>query len=270
MNRILILIINFSNEDEVLDYVRMVSNQRLVDNIDIVIVNNKSEKLEWLKEKVKEIDISCRILNPNDNLGYLGGALYGYEKFIQESSITPDWVVISNTDIDIKDKQFFNKLIKEKYNDDIVCVAPSVFVPSTESYQNPHYKERIKLSKINRLIAINSTYPIAYIYEKLAIIKTKLLEKKKPKSCYVYSAHGCFFILKNNFITNISKQGYKGFLYSEESYIAENMLMHEKKCFYDSNLEVIHNENAVTGLLGIKNRSKYIANSLKFIKKEFY
>lgn len=270
MNKILILIINYSNEDEVLNYVKLISEQDLSDNIEIAIVNNKSINIDYLNEQIKKINIKCELFDPNDNLGYLGGVLYGYEEFIKKSSNLPEWVVISNTDIDINDKQFFNKLVDKTYSEDIVCIAPSVFSPATQSYQNPHYKERISSLKINMLIGINSIYPLAYLYENLAIMKTKLLEKNKPKSCYVYSAHGCFFILKNNFISKISKNGYKGFMYSEESYIAENILKYEKKCFYDSELEVIHNENAVTGLLGIKKRSKYIANSLRFIKNEFY
>ncbi|MEV5029137.1 hypothetical protein [Paenibacillus sp. LPE1-1-1.1] len=272
MKNVLIAIINYANEEEVISYAQMLANQTSSNRIQLVIVNNKkSENAKInLAEEIQKINLSIELFEPMNNLGYLNGALYGYNEFISNGGTKPDWVIISNTDIVISDTLYFEKFLSIHYQEEIWCVAPSVYSPLTKSYQNPHYIERCSLNKINRIIFINQTPFLAYIYENLAKLKAKVRKTERKESQYVYSAHGCFFAVKGDFIDIIKDNGYKGFLYSEEAYIAEYLLIHGKKCFYDNNLEIVHNENSITGLLGINKRSKYIANSLKYIREEFY
>lgn len=272
MNGITVIIINYKNEEEVLNYVKMLSKQTVSNKINIVIVNNKKSDNCYidLKSEIKNINISIDLFECKENLGYLNGAIYGYNEFIRNKNIIQNWVIISNTDIENYDKLFFERFLNKNYDDNIWCVAPSVFSPNTRTFQNPQYIKRCSVHKINRLIFIHELPLVAYMYWNLAKIKAKVKKTKKTKSQYVYSAHGCFFALKNEFMEKIKSNKYGGFLYSEEAYIAEKLLIYNKKCFYDASLKVIHNENSVTGLLGIKKKSKYIGNSLKYIRKEFY
>lgn len=272
MKNVLITVINYCNEKEVLEYAKMISHQTIADQISLVIVNNKksNQSIINLEFELREIKLSTEIYNPEENLGYLNGVLYGYNKYIEKNMVEPKWMVVSNTDIIINDCKFFEKINKREYEKDIWCVAPSVFSPNNNSYDNPHYESRCTLRKINRVIWIHEKAWRAFIYWKLAILKAKFSKKEKKSSQYVYSAHGCFFVLRNEFVEKIKEKKYGGFMYSEEAYIAENILAMNKKCFYDSELELIHNENSVTGLLGGGEKSKLIANSLKYIKKEFY
>ena len=272
MRKILITIINYSNEEEVLKYAKLISQQTTASEICLVIINNKESDFPKvdLESELKKIDLSIELYNPKENLGYLNGVLYGYRQYVNRQIINPEWVIISNTDIEIPDNYFFEEFLNKNYEKDIWCVAPSVYSPNKETYDNPHYVTRCSIRKINRIIWIHEHSILAFIYSNLSKIKAKFLNTKKMDSQYVYSAHGCFFALRNEFIEKIKNNSYEGFLYSEEAYIAENISLHNKKCFYDSTLEIIHHENSVTGLLGIKKKSKYIAESLKYIRKEFY
>lgn len=272
MNIITVIIINYKNEEEVLNYAKMISKQTVSNKINIIIVINKKSDNCYidLKIELEKINISIDIFEPNENLGYLNGVIYGYNEFTRTKNIKPDWVIISNTDIEINDKLFFERFMSKNYDANIWCIASSVFSPNTDSFQNPQYLKRCSLHKINSLIFINKIPFIAYTYWLLAKIKAKIKKTKKQKSQYTYSAHGCFFILKFDFIEKIKGMWYKGFLYSEEAYIAENLLINKRKCYYDASLEVIHNENSVTGFIGIKKKSKYFENSLKCIRDEFY
>ncbi|NHM30011.1 hypothetical protein [Neobacillus terrae] len=267
-----IIVINYANEEEVINYAEMLGKQNASENLNLVIVNNKSsEKAKVkLKDEIKKIDLPIYYFEPTHNLGYLNGALFGYREFIKTSGKMPDWIVISNTDIMISDARFFEKLLSNEYAEDIWCIAPSVFSPMTNSYQNPQYLSRHSLKKIDRLIFIHRFQISAYIYSLLATIKGKIKAQEKKDSQYVYSAHGCFFALKRSFIEQLKSKDYKGFLYSEEAFIAEHLLIYGKKCFYDNTLELDHKEHSVTAFLGIKNKSKYIRESLKYIRDEFY
>jgi len=101
-------------------------------------------------------------------------------------------------------------------------------------------------------------------------MKRKFARKIKEKSQYVYTLHGCFFAIKPEFADMLIHETFDGFLYSEEAFIAEKVRLASKRAFYDSSIEVNHNESSVTGLLGISRKAKYISNSLIYIKNEFY
>jgi len=272
MKRIVDIVIFYANEEEVFKYAKDVSQQTIANEIVLVIVVNKqgNTKLEEFTRKLIDLPISIVVFNPNENLGYLNGALYGYSQYCQLSQIEPEWVIVSNTDIEFSNNKFFEDFLHTEYGEDIWCVAPSVYSPRKKSYDNPEYVERCEKRKINRLIYIHERPLLAQLYAKATKIKGKFGRNKKQDSQFIYSAKGCFFIIRNEMASLLKDRKYKALMYSEESYIAEIVRRHNKKTYYDSKIEVIHNESAVTGKLATKTRAKYIADSLKVIRDEFY
>lgn len=273
MKKIMHIVILYSNEEEVLTHIRDLKNQSVINEVQIIIVVNKKNKeiyKNFLKE-INKLDSSIKIYNPDKNLGYLNGCIYGFETYTKENpNQNFKWYTISNTDIEFRSNNFYKKLLKKSYEDDIWCIAPSVFNSKNLSYDNPHYKNRISKQKINRIMYIYKFPTLARIYEQLSKIKGTKLRGKKEKSQYVYSAHGCCFILKKEIMEILSNKKYKALMYSEESYIAELIRNKNKKIYYESEIEVKHDESTVTNKLGIIKKAKYISESLKLIKDEFY
>lgn len=273
MKKIMHIIILYGNENEVLNHLKDLQKQTIAQNIQVVIVINKINNEEQYKKFLQDIDllyIKIKIYNPNKNLGYLNGCIYGYEMYSEEEKEKFEWYIISNTDIEFENNQFYERLINKNYENNIWCIAPSVYNSKNLSYDNPEYKERVSLNKINLLIFIYSYPFLAKVHESLCKIKGNKIRNKKEESQYIYSAKGCFFILKQEIIKILSERKYGVLMYSEESYIAELIKEKEKKIYYESSIEVIHNESMVTDKLGIIKKSKYISESLKLIKRNFY
>ena len=272
MKEILVLAINYSNENEVIAYAKMLSQQTIASKIGLIITNNRcsDDKETYLVEQLQLLDIDVFYYNPHDNLGYLSGCFYGYNKYIESTNETPQWVFISNTDIMIDDEKFFEKMLNNSYDENTWCIAPSVYSPTNNSYDNPHYKQRHKLTKIKLIIWIYQRPLLAFIHVLLAKVGYKVIRRAEEPSQFVYSVHGCFFGLRNIFIHQISESAYQGFLYSEEAYIAELLRLKGKQTYYDSSLKIIHNENSVTGMLNIKKKAQYIASSMIYIKDTFF
>ena len=272
MKEILILAINYSNEDEVIGFAKMLSLQTVANKIELIITNNKSTEVKkvYLQEQLKMVDIDVSFYDPKSNLGYLSGCFYGYNRYCESTSYPPQWVFVSNTDIVIEDKTFFEKILNDPYDKDTWCIGPSVYSPNNDSYDNPHYKHRHKLAKINLIIWLYKRPLLAYIHVLLAKIGFKVIRRVEEPSQFVYSVHGCFFGLRNDFMLQISDEPYKGFLYSEEAYIAERLRLENKKTYYDCSLKIVHNENSVTGMLKIKKKANYISSSMSYIKETFY
>lgn len=270
----LVVCVNYNNSSETMTFVKNIKMQNKAEEICIVVVENSDSEAE--KENLVSMiqNSGCAdiyLVQATKNLGYLNGMFYGvkyYKANISEE--LPKWITFCNTDIEIKDPDFFQKVATNEYDENTWCLAPAVYSTTTESYQNPHYKTRISKQKINRVINITRSGLLLGIYTRLSDMKAKEKKQVKEESQYVYAAHGSFFILKKEFLDWLNPLVYPVFLYSEEAFIAENVRLNNKTIYYDKTLDVFHYEHSTTNLLGNNRRAKYIHESLKYIRNTFY
>lgn len=272
MKQIVNVVINYANEEEILIYAKNVSKQTVAEYITLVVVINKqgNTKIEDFQRQLNEVALDILIYNPNENLGYMNGLIYGYSEYSSKKNDSLKWVVMSNTDIEFTSDKFFEMVLEKEYGEDIWCIGPSVYSPTKKSFDNPKSIQRYSLTGLNRRIFIFERPLLAYAYIKLAVLKAKFTKISKNDSQPVYSVHGCFFIVRKKFADILKDRKYKALMYSEEAFISEIVRQHERKCFYDSEVEVIHNEHAVTSKIGISKKSKYLADSLRVVRDEFF
>lgn len=272
MKKIVFCCINYNNSEEVLEYAESISLQLNSKESLLLIIDNSTiqEEKNNLKNKVKNIDLKIQILDFQSNLGYLNGMFAGIQNYYNLYKGYPEWVIFSNTDIKFFDNKLIENLIQKEYPEDYWCIAPSIYSLQTKSYQNPHYKKRISLLKINRILFFSKYHILFNLYTILSSIKSQNRKKIEEKSQVIYAAHGSFFILKKDYFENLDKLEYGAFLYSEEAFIAETIRRRQKKIFYDNLLKIIHTEHSTTSLIGNKNRARFINDSLNYIKKKFY
>ena len=264
-------IIFYDNYFEIVKYVDSVMSLPSTENLYIAVTVNKCEN-----EDVSKINEHFRMYKnvfvyfPNCNLGYMNGLIYGYDCFVKETKIEPNYVIMSNTDIVYKDHLFFAKLNEKKYNRDVWLIGPSVYANNRKCYDNPVSYKRYKKRKLKRIIAFTSIPVVRSLYVFLSDYKARLLKRPEEKSSYVYEVHGCYFIVKNDFAKYMVEHKYGMLLYSEESYLAEEVYHNKKRTYYDSDLKIIHDEHTVTGRLKRKRIARYVSSSLKYILKTYY
>lgn len=268
MEQILNVIIYYDNQEEVESYIlsTVLASKGLVD---FFLVVNKDEKKLFISmiEKLNDKGVyNLDFCDYHSNIGYLNALLMSLPKIDINKY---KYVILSNTDINYRTNNFFDLLISKEYNEDIGCIAPSIYSFANKSYSNPHYTERIPLRKLNRLIWIFSHPHIGSLYLKLASFKASK-RKIEPSSCFIYSPHGCYMIFTKPFIININGYLYGAKMYSEESFIGELLRKNNQKCFYDQELKINHIESTITGKMKNTKRFKYWSESLLYIKNEFY
>ncbi|MCF2638635.1 hypothetical protein I6E31_01475 [Fusobacterium varium] len=261
MDELLFVCINYKNEEEVKNF--LLNIKRTIKNKKEVIVINNSLTKDL--EKLLKIDnLSINIFTPNKNLGYLNGLFYGINEYKKLKTL-PQWIVLSNTDIEIKNFDFTST----NYSDEVWCIAPNIYSVHNQSYQNPFYNIRLKKNKIERIIFIKKNVYIDMMYEKIGSLKRKIVSMKNRNSSYIYAPHGSFFLLKKEFFL-IKEQKYFSFLYGEEIFIAEELRKLKKKIYFDKNLKIYHLEHSTTNLLKRKIRNKFLIESLIKILKKYY
>lgn len=265
--RIVVGCVVYNNEDEVENFL---NHQEFINNsekVSVAIYVNAStytkEKLEGKLNRSRRRNI--KIFYGAENLGYLKGCL----KAIELLSENADFYMITNTDVEFEDN-FFDLILKGGYKNRIGVIAPSIFSLKNNSYQNPHYKHRISEKKIKTLIRI-TTYPsIFYLYDIISAQKQRFFKNNKEESQVIYAPHGSCFVMKDYFYEYVKTLNFSPKMYSEEAFIAEELINSNYVCFYDSSLKMRHNESTTTSLLKINRKAKYFKDSLEFIYTEYY
>lgn len=269
MEKCLNIIVYYDNYDEVKKYIDCAFS--CSDGcLDIVIVINKDESSQISvleKYAVGKYKEAVRFIDYGKNVGYLNALLKTVQKIDLNSY---RYIILSNTDIQYVTLDFYKQLLKKSYAKNIGCIAPSVFNPKTNSYSNPHYRERISKQKFQRLYFIFSNATLGLIYLRLAGLKSSKKDTVEQSSQYVYSPHGCFMIFTKEFVGKIVGFEYGVKMYSEESCVGELLKQHGMKCYFDSSLRVTHNESTVTGKIDYRKRFKLWRESIGYILKEFY
>lgn len=263
------VIVFYDNQEEVQKYIQEVATIGN-DKVDICVVVNsdKYNKVPEMIQNLKKAEISnFKIIDYGENVGYLNTLL----KTIKEIEISEyKYYILSNTDIHYLSEDFFEKLLSKKYGEDIACIAPNVYNTCSCSYANPHYIERTSKKKFERLVKIFSYPRIGKLYLQLASMRARGTKDKELPSCYVYSPHGCYMIFSVDFISKLMGYEYGVKMYSEEACIGELLRKYEKKCFYDCEIRVEHEESTVTGKMNYRKRFSEWKKSIQYILDTFY
>lgn len=268
------IIMLYKNVDEIIEYTKKLERLNHADNIELIIVVNNigDTTTRLLDEKFMGCKIKYFIYYPPNNIGYFNGFIYGINAYLNDGNTLPEWIILCNTDIDFLDRKFLDPFFENKYADDVWCVGPSIYVPEGKRYQNPECIKRRSRYKVKRLLRIFYFPLLGSIYIRISFLKHrfKFYNFQKPESEYVYEIHGAFFVFRNMFVNYIKDKPFKALLYSEETYVAEHMLICEKKTYYDSDIEIVHNEHSTTGKTNMKFKCKNLYKSMKEIYDEFY
>lgn len=269
-NRIANIVIYYANEDEVVNYAKELEKQ--TEDVKLIIIVNEIGKkgIQYLERNLELLTIEYEIYNPGKNLGYLNGLLWGYKKVKEECK----WYVLSNTDICIEDKHFFEIFMKSKPSNDecIWIVGPSVYAPKQGKYSNPYFKDRpSRKFYTSRIVAMRFSTLFDLVYR----IKNKNLKStnnnmKKQDSGAIYAVHGSFMFLRKELLDILISRPDWELLYDEEQYIAEVVRQNKHLVYYNSDIEVLHMEGSSTGKVNAKSRYQLMIKANKRLLKEFY
>lgn len=231
-------------------------NSRQID-VSIIIVDNCSTNGsgERLKELYKQENIT--ILHSDRNLGFARGNNIGYKYALKNNN--PDYIILSNNDIEINQKNFFEKIIEIDNEIGFDVCGPDIFAPYKQVHQNPlkvdgYTKEDIqKLIKWNkRQIVIFNVLKYTKTYYIMHKIK-KLLSKGEEKNILFEKEnidvilHGAFLILGKRYFKEFPNGLYpKTFMYMEEAILYYLCKLKNLKLLYSPQIKVLHYEGSAT------------------------
>ena len=257
---IYIIVLNFNTLQETLN---LVSSIKAIDEekdnsikINLVIVDNAStDGSGTILLNKFSLDTQVAVLINRSNLGFASGNNMGYRYAYARN---PDFIIFSNSDVLIKQNDFFKKLFNlyDKYHFG-VC-GPDVFNPITQIHQSPIHFD----------VSVDTTYTLKrqlFIYldwmrilSQIVLKKTvkALSQKHKRKNEYLRQfknhhdnacIHGSFIIFSKKYM-KLFPQGIcdKTFMYGEEDILLYFCQANHLSIIYDPTLQIEHFEGRST------------------------
>lgn len=266
-NNIVISVACYNNEDEIIEFAKQIAEQSISEQIQLIITCNSVNHYDYLKDEIEKIHIKTYIYNPEKNLGYMSGCLYGVEKTQLPESF---WLMISNTDLTFTSNRFLEEILSN-VEEEVWCIGPNITLKETGKNQNPFLVDRpSRRSMLLRKIAYSNLF-FYKAYFKLSEIKNSINKiQNNPFSMNVYAVHGSCFLVNSKIIPTLMEESGNIFMYGEELLVSELVRSEGKSVYYNSIASIIHNENQVTGTITTKRKQQWFKQSTDYIIRRFY
>lgn len=197
------------------------------------------------------------IVTRTDNPGYLEGALVALGAATDGDRL-PDWIALSNTDLDIRSGDPL-EVLSQWSRDVPVVVAPRITEGETMTEKNPHLLHR----RSKRRHAVNavatSTRASSLAYTGMHALRWKLSHRFRtsrhattawqddhPDGMHFYSPYGALMFFSRGFFTAGGLPRDVPLL-SEEYFIAEAALEHGAPVVYAPGIHAHHTPHSTTG-----------------------
>jgi GT2 family glycosyltransferase len=252
----LIVTINYRGELATKAFLASLQRANGFSEIDVIIVDNASadDAISRLMQETVSLP-NVKVLKSASNRGYFGGARWGMECYLAEEGMMPDWVIVCNNDVVIRDTRFFQKLF-ERDPDSAGVLAPRIESLATHLDQNPFLEERPDRKTLARLWFWGRCYPLA-VLQHAASKGIRWLRARarrgtrggaagEQQTRRIYAAHGAFLIFSRQFFRCGGFLDDHYFLYGEELAVAEICRSVGLGVTYDPTLHVLHNEHQTT------------------------
>jgi GT2 family glycosyltransferase len=221
------------------------------------------------------------------NLGYFGGAAYGLNRYL-ESHPLPEWVVVSNVDIEFRDREFVNNLVCASRPDGVGVLAPSILSSITGGDLNPFMVHKPRRAVVRFRKAVFSNPYTLNLYESGSLLKhtiAKMLRHthvlRGVSSTYrvkssrhavrqIYAPHASCIVFSKAYFECGGGLQYPLFLYGEDTFVAETARGLNMMVVYDPSLRLWHDEHTSTGLLRSRGIAAHVGEAAAYIAEHYY
>ena len=199
-----------------------------------------------------------RVMETGSNLGFARGNNFGYKAAV--SDYDPDFVVVMNNDMEIRQKDFIRQMEKSFEEYRFAVMGPDIYSTKKKYHQNPQTRkmpDRKDLEKSRRTLAVKNAlrFLIPLKWHILELAHKKPAPEKRAEN-YVDQVvedpllHGSCYVFSRIFTAAYPQACfYDGtFMYLEAEILCYQCRRDGEKMIYDPRLKVDHHEDVATDL----------------------
>lgn len=247
-----IVAVSYFGSGDLSGFVASLRAQRF-DEWRLTIVDNSVDQAEHARiRSLQEDDPRIRILAPETNLGYFGGARFGIEGRVESDTLA---VIVTNVDITFSDDETLGRIASaaRECPEDVGVIAPRILSARSGDDQNPHLLHRPSIVQQRRRMRRMSSPALAQAVIMGSVVKRVLTAPLNRRALTVaddiYAAHGAFMIFLPEYFGRGGDLSHPIFLFGEELTVAEKSRALGLRTSYMTDLEVRHVEHGQMGFV---------------------
>ncbi len=252
----------------ILHYMTLEETSRCIDKLlaetegekEIVVVDNHSgdgsgRQLQEAYKNTAHVTVLLQEENSGFARGNNAGYVYGVKAF------EPDFVVVMNSDIELCQKDFIQRIERIYEREQYAVLGPDIFSTKIQEHQSP---KRLSGVSYEELKEIHEAYrkkcssrvvvPVRCLLKQLGSLKSLVYGARAKKTGVIHSQiycdvplHGSCFIFSRIF-TKARKEAFypETFFYFESEILDYECRRDGLKTVYDPSVQVIHRQNVST------------------------
>jgi len=248
----------------------------------VVVDNTVREHSENFFRQLREVDALVITLKAPRNLGYFGGAHWGWTQWQGGTGgHTPDWVVVSNVDVAFASDDFFARLLAARYPEATGVVGPSIISEARHGDWNPKMTNRPARRRMHAYKRLYQSSWLVNLYEQGARIKYALTTLRRGSTALnqattavvcreIYAPHGACILFAAEYFRRGGDLSYPGFLFGEEIFVAETARRLGVKVLYDPSLRMTSQDHVSTGRFRSKVMAGYMRDSAVLLADRYF
>lgn len=249
----LLISVSFRSAETIRTLVESLDKSEALPALRVLIADNASgeETVDAIRRIVTGF-LNIDLLSSPTNLGYFGAARLALDHYLDQGETLPEWVIVSNPDIVIEDRNFLHRLFKIDPQS-VGVIAPRIVLPESNLDQNPYMKERPGPLQRFTMRVHSHDYFLSVAWERISRLKRALrsrLGQPRPAggTQAIYAPHGAFIIFSREYFEAGGYLDDQLFLYGEEIAVGEICRRLGLPVVYNPSLTVFHNEHQSVGV----------------------
>lgn len=283
--RVVIIAVNYHSDDASMawlaDLNRILGPGR--EQAAVVIVDNTvREDSEDFFGRLRVADRQVIALKAPGNLGYFGGAHWGWVQWQSRSGgHSPDWVMVSNVDVAFASNDFFARLLATCYPEATGVVGPTIVSQARHGDWNPKMTNRPSRRRMHAYKLLYLSRWLLNLYEQGVRIKYALAtllrrtpgpDQSAPAAGFreIYAPHGACILFAAEYFRRGGDLCYPSFLFGEEVFVAETARRLGVKVLYDPGLRMTSQDHVSTGRFRSKTMAGYMRDSAVILAERYF
>jgi GT2 family glycosyltransferase len=245
-------------------HVQMLPRPKNVTLHALVADNGSEARPVWIPD--------AEVYTSDCNRGYFGGCAWALEQRHATSGVWPDWICVSNSDLELAD-DFLERLFSVPIDENVGVIAPSVRLPSG-AQQNPLLWRRPSPLMMLAYALLTRSALFSISFESFIHVRhqvRRLLETREPGGdSGIYAPHGSIVLLHRRFFERGGSLRYGGLMYGEEIHLAEQARRASLGVMWRRDLAAVHRQHATTALVPRAQRRAWQAHSAEVLWRDYF
>jgi len=245
-----VIFANYGCHQVVESAIRSLARCHDVDCVEVVIVENGGEQVDAAALQSLGFH-SVQSVVAAENAGYFGALVIAWQRSKERNF---QFRILCNPDVEFAQQDFVRRLMMRPILANVAVIAPSIISSRTGRDQNPYMN---RSPGVLRRLWWRCLYFSFLLYR----LRCRLTERTRvePNTTHVaeqpiFAPHGAMMIFSRDFFKLSPFFSRVPFLYAEELFVGRMTRDAGLTVLYAPDLQVVHRENAVTGLLPSRQR----------------